>query len=190
MFGGNCLARVSNVIVGQKGVAYIGVMNIRNVACIRLLAPIPLENEAMTEGDPVTKENLKQEWQDILSTFDILINAGHSLRPIRFIIRHIIEKGYDSIFFPGSSLYSLLISIPTENRIDFSKTLRIEFDEMKQILKFEFKDRTGVPRDSWGSKEWRKWKETCQATEGTAVFDHFVATNEYFRTSVMNLDGA
>jgi hypothetical protein len=65
----------------------------------------------MHEGDPVTGETLRMEWEAILSTF----SADGMPRPIRTLIRHMISHGYDQIFVPGSSLlhYSFLFQLAT-----------------------------------------------------------------------------
>ena len=111
----------------------------------------------MKEGEIVTSDNLREEWKRVLSTYDTLIDNQHKLRPIRFIIRHIIERGYDSMLFPGTSLYSLLISIPSDNKVNFNKTLKITFDEQTETLKFTFSDWTGVDRQTMDAKKLIKW---------------------------------
>jgi hypothetical protein len=101
----------------------------------------------MKEGELVNSDQLIDEWTRVLSTYDLFINGGHKLRPIRFIITHIIERGYDRHLFPGTSMYSPLISIPQDSKVNFNKTLRIEFDHLTETLNFRFKDRVSSPEN-------------------------------------------
>jgi hypothetical protein len=134
---------------------------------------MPLDRvENMNEGESITSDQLRNEWTNVLSTYDLFINGGHKLRPVRFIVRHIIEKGYDRVLFPGTSMYSLLISIPLDNKVNFNKTLKIEFDHLTEQLKFKYIDRT---------KGQIGWEETCQATEGGDFLESFLTDNEDFR---------
>lgn len=125
----------------------------------------------MQEGDPITVGQLKNEWSNVLSKYDQFIQAGNKLRPIRFIVRHIMDRGYDSVLFPGTSMYSLLISIPLDDRVNFSKTLKIEFDHLTEKVKFRYND---------GTDPQSKWEETCQATEGIDLLEHFLTANTHF----------
>lgn len=65
----------------------------------------------MTEGDLITSVELQKAWGRTFTFCDNLIENGHKLRPIRFL-RHLIEKGYANYYYPGTSLYTLLISTP------------------------------------------------------------------------------
>src|SRR5258706_1019303 len=136
--------------------------------------PLDKVDNKMKEGESITSDQLKKEWANVLSTFDLFIDGGHKLRPIRFIVRHIIEQGYDKVLFPGTSLYSLLISIPIDNKVNYNMTLQIKFDELTEELKFKFSDWTGMDRHSTDRhstdlKKQIKWEETCQATEGGSI---------------------
>lgn len=134
---------------------------------------MPLDRvDNMKEGELVTSDQLRNEWNSVLSTYDLFIDGGHKLRPVRFIIRHIIEKGYDRVLFPGTSMYSLLVSIPVDNKVNFNKTLKIEFDHLTEELRFKYIDRTNGQT---------KWEETCQATEGSDLLENFLTDNEDFR---------
>ncbi|SKC84391.1 hypothetical protein [Ohtaekwangia koreensis] len=140
----------------------------------------------MNEGEIVTVDKLKKEWDNVLSLYDLFINGGHNLRPIRFIIRHIIERGYNMIMFPGTSMYTLLISLPEDNKVNYNKTLRIEFDQRTENLKFRFSDWTGIDRQNADLKKQIKWEETCQATEGSSLLESFLADNMDFRRAIKN----
>ena len=125
-----------------------------------------------------------KEWRETLSRYDVMIENGIRLRPIRFIIRHIIDNGYDRYLFPGSSLYSLLISIPIDEKVSFVKTLVVEFDQLTQELKFKFIDETKRNQRDLNSKSKVLWEETCQATEGNSVIEYFFTDNEDFRKAI------
>jgi hypothetical protein len=135
----------------------------------------------MSEGEAITKDNLILEWDRVLNFYDDLIENNHKLRPIRFIVRHIIEKGYNKTLFPGTSLYSLLISVPRENRVSYNKTLQIHYDELRELLKFRFTDKTSLGNQPADGKESLIWEETCQLTEGIALLESFFANNKDFK---------
>ncbi|MEP7197901.1 MAG: hypothetical protein ABI851_15390 [Saprospiraceae bacterium] len=138
----------------------------------------------MRDGETITTDDLVNEWKGVLSTYDLMIDNGIKLRPIRFIIRNIIEKGYDRLLFPGTSLYSLLISIPIDKKVNYSKTLKIEYDQLIEELKFKFIDRTAQDQQDLNSKGKVLWDVTCQATEGSSVIESFFMDNEDFRKTV------
>ncbi|NBP67142.1 MAG: hypothetical protein EBU52_00195 [Cytophagia bacterium] len=135
----------------------------------------------MREGEVTTVDNLIKEWEEILKFYDGLIENNFKLRPIRFIVRHIIEKGYNQVLFPGTSLYSLLISIPRDKRINYDRTLQVRVDELRNILKFTFTDHTGLDRSTAQRHQYLKWEETCQLTEGIALFESFLTENIDFK---------
>jgi hypothetical protein len=140
----------------------------------------------MKEGEIITKDILTKERERVLSTFDMMINNGIKLRPIRFIIRHIIDRGYNEVLFPGTSLYSLLVSIPTDNKINFNKTLRIEYKQQTETLTFKFTDWTDVDRQNTDLKAKILWEDTCQATEGTSLLESLFTDNEDFKKIIKN----
>jgi len=135
----------------------------------------------MNEGEIITKDNLATAWDSVLNFYDNLIENNLKLRPIRFVVRHIIDKGYNKAIFPGTSLYSLLISIPRDNRVNYDKTLTIQYDELANVLKFKFIDWTGLDRNTADRKQYLKWEDTCQATEGVALIEAFFADNPDFK---------
>jgi hypothetical protein len=138
----------------------------------------------MSEGQIVNKDDLILEWDRALNFYDDLIENNHKLRPIRFIIRHIIEKGYNKALFPGTSLYSLLISIPQDNKVNYNNTLQIQYDELRELLKFRFTDKTGLGRQPQDGKESLRWEETCQLTEGIALLETFFSENKDFKNKI------
>lgn len=76
---------------------------------------------------------------------------------------HIVASGYSKYLFPGTSMYSLLVSIPIAGRVDYSKTLRIAYDEIAHVVTFNTKqEKTSV------------WETTCQPSEVIDTFEHFL----------------
>lgn len=136
----------------------------------------------MHEGETIVVEKLRTEWKQILSVFAL----SHMPLPIKMIISHIINQGYDNVFVPGSSLYTLLISIPIDNKVNYSYTLCVEYDERIQIVKFKFVEKMPDEKGlgSIGTRLIR-WEETCQASEGIAIFEYFINSNNVFRDAVI-----
>ena len=120
-------------------------------------------------GDKISAFDLESSWKEILSTYDLLIENGHKLRPIRFLIRHIIEKGYSAELYAGSSLWSLLISLPRDLTIDFRKTLKVEIDQMTSTVQFVYHCELPRPNEP-------QWNEECQLTEIIDTFEYFIGT--------------
>ena len=123
------------------------------------------------EGDKISTTDLEISWTEILSTFDKFIENGHKLRPIRFLIRHIIENGYSRRLFAGSSLWSLLISLPSNLTVDFARTLRVDIDQLTSTVKFTYKNKLARPDEPI-------WTETCQLTEIIDIFEYFIEINK------------
>lgn len=109
----------------------------------------------------------RKKWADTFVSFDMMINNGLKLRPIRFLIRHIIESGYDSRFFPGSSMYSLLISLPKNGKVDYTRTLCVNIDQSTSKVHFDY---------FTGDRERRnlKWSTSCELTEINDIFEYFL----------------
>lgn len=122
-------------------------------------------------GDKITAADLELSWMEILSTFDRFIEGGHKLRPIRFLIRHVIEKRYSRRLFAGSSLWSLLISLPSNMKIDFARTLKVEVDQLTSTVKFTYRIQQTQPVEL-------EWLEICQLTETIDTFEYFLEKNK------------
>ncbi|MCX2743727.1 hypothetical protein OO013_07620 [Mangrovivirga sp. M17] len=137
-----------------------------SLACIRRL---------MTEGDNISTKDLIKTWGEILEFYNHLIdNEGEQLRPIRFLVRHIIDRGYSKYLFGGTSLYNLMISIPTTNQIDYTKTLLIEYEQLSQIVKFKY---WICPKEN-RTKNNIHWEMDCQTTEVNDTFEYFITQND------------
>jgi len=131
----------------------------------------------LTQGDDLTPTDLKEKWVETLKFYDQMIESGHQLRPIRFLVRHIIDKGYDNYYFPGTSLFNLLVSIPIDKKVNYTKTLKVEIDQLRNIVKFDYRDWTRLSRDNNADFEKSlKWSDTCQLTECCDTFEYFINT--------------
>jgi len=132
----------------------------------------------MNEGNLITESELLKSWRETLHFFDDMIENGHKVRSIRFLVRHIIDKGYSKRLVPGTSLFSLLISIPTNNTVDYSKTLQVSFNDLTQKVEFNYRNYTGLERSSDNLKKSLRWSEYCEQTEVVDVFEHFLMITE------------
>lgn len=129
-------------------------------------------------GDLITESQLELSWSEKQQFFDKLIEGGHKLRPIRFLIEHVIEKGYSKYLFAGSSLWSLLISLPVESTLDFTKTLRVDIDQNKSSVVFCYHNQLPRPKEY-------AWFETCQPTEIIDTFEYFVSIHKDWKVSII-----
>lgn len=92
-------------------------------------------------------------------------------------MEHILDAGYSTGLFPGTSAYSLLISIPLEGKVNYKHTLHIGFDELAQVVTLTMKIWPTQQRSSEDLKDATKWSTTCQPSELIDSFEHFL--NEY-----------
>lgn len=130
------------------------------------------------ETDRITPDDLEKKWLKTLAFYDQMIEAGHPLRPLRFLVRYIIDKEYNKQYFPGISMFNLLVSIPSNNKVDFTKTLNVKIDSLRSVVVFSYRDWTGLTRDKSADHETSlKWINTCQLTEVCDVFEHFRSIN-------------
>lgn len=136
----------------------------------------------LTQGDELTLADLKEKWIETLTFYDQINDGGHHLLPIRFLIRHIIDKGYGDYYFPGTSWFNLLISIPKDKKVNYTKTLKVEIDQLRKIVKFDYRDWTGLSRNTKADFEKSaKWSHNCQLTECCDSFEYFISNNEEWK---------
>lgn len=114
------------------------------------------------EGD-LFPHDLTPEWRETNAAYRALTENKPAHRCIRWLIEHILDAGYSKGLFPGTSMYNLLISIPTDGKVDYSTTLRIAYDELAQILEFNLQ----LNKDMVS-------KTTCQPSEAIDTFEHFL----------------
>jgi hypothetical protein len=122
-------------------------------------------------GDSVTVNELENSWVDVLTTFDRFIEGGRKEGPVGLLIRYIIEKGYSKNLYGGSAVWFLLISLPKEMTIDFTKMLRIETDWIASTVKFIYHCELPRPKEP-------EWSSTCQFTEIIDTFEYFLTIND------------
>lgn len=127
----------------------------------------------MNEGDKILTSELVQKWHDTLKFYDEMIEGGRKLRPLRFLVRYIIECEYSIDLYPGTSHFNLSISIPTNQRIDYRKTLNIDYDQLSQKVNLKYWDCKRGER----TKENLNWSTQCEATEINDAFEFFLTEN-------------
>lgn len=132
----------------------------------------------MREGYQITALELKQAWQDILSLYEMLIMNGQKLKPIKFLIKHIIEKGYSTYYYPSISFYKLLISLPKNHKIDYTRTLRVEVDQLTQKVRFWYSNYSELEKGIEHQSGALKWTTVCELTEINSIFDYFLTQFE------------
>ncbi|MBT1686854.1 hypothetical protein [Dawidia soli] len=135
----------------------------------------------MHEGETIVVERLRIAWKDSLSVFAL----GGMPKPIKAIISHIISQGYDQVFVPSSSLYTLLISVPIDNKVNYFYTLRVWYDEQIQTIKFRFVQKKADEKMDSVDTRLTKWEETCQASEGIVILEEFLNSNNVFRDAII-----
>lgn len=141
-----------------------------------------MNNICKNEGEFINSNELKVLWSELLMEFDYSFKHGNNVGPIKFLIKYIIEKCYDRYYFPGSSLFSLLISIPINQKIDFTHTLKVEIDEFKQIVKFNYH----IKKREEGTINYL-WQETCQFSEICDTFEYFIHCFEYWNPNKLKV---
>lgn len=114
---------------------------------------------------PKYKTYLKYRWAHALLDFEEHIENGQELKPIKHLIKHIIKKEYNKIICPGFSMFRLLISLPIDNKITFEKTLKVEIDNIRSIVRFRYTVNKELT-----------WSETCQFSEICDTFDYFMSS--------------
>ncbi len=124
----------------------------------------------MNEGATITKDQLTENWNRIFGFYESLVKQGSSLKPIKHLVQHIIKQGHSTKLYGGTSLYSLLISIPVDGRINYTKTLHVSYEQMIQVVTFTYHNK---PRNL-RTEENRDWSVECQATEAIDTFEHFL----------------
>lgn len=89
-------------------------------------------------------------------------------------MEHIINAGYSKGLFPGTSMHSLLISIPSIGKVNYQHTLHIGYDELTEMVKLSMKIWPNKDRSTEDLKDAVKWSTTCQPSELVDTFEHFL----------------
>lgn len=119
-------------------------------------------NPHLTEGDRVPVD-LTPIWIETNTRYRALTENKPAYRCIRWLIEHILDAGYSKGLFPGTSMYSLLISLPTNGKADYSNTLRVAYDELTQVADFKLTLNKAL-----------MWETTCQPTEIIDTLENFL----------------
>jgi hypothetical protein len=124
-----------------------------------------LEYKNLREGQTVVlKENgLEDYWIECLKNYEEF--EGWDVKPIKYIVRHISNSEYSRRLYPGTSMMRLLISKPTKGRLNFTQSLKIDYnqDNLKQQIRLIYTE---------GNEE--KYSDFCEATEGIDAFEDFI----------------
>jgi hypothetical protein len=119
-------------------------------------------SQHLSEGDSVPTD-LTPIWRETNVTYRTLTENKPEYRCIRWLLEHVLDAGYSKGLFPGTSMFSLLISLPRDGKVDYSRSLRIDYDEPTQVFGFKLKvDKTLV------------WETTCQPSEIIDTLEHFL----------------
>lgn len=119
-------------------------------------------NPHLTEGDEVP-DDLTPIWIETNTRYRALTENKPAYRCIRWLIEHILDVGYSKGLFPGTSMYSLLLSLPKDGKVDFRNSLRVGYDELSQVAEFKLKVNHVLV-----------WETSCQPTEIIGTLEHFL----------------
>lgn len=119
----------------------------------------------LNEGQAVMlKENgLDDYWNDYLKLYKEF--ESWDVKPIKYIVRHICGTNYSKRLYPGVSIMRLLISKPRNGKLNFTNTLKIDYnqDKIRQLIRFIYTENGR-----------QKYFEECQASEGVDTFEAFM----------------
>ena len=127
----------------------------------------------LNEGDQVPID-LTPTWHETNAHYRDLTENKPVYRCIRWLMEHILDVGYSKGLFPGTSMYSLLISIPLDGKVNYKHTLHIRYDELTHVIKLNMKVWLNNERSTEDLAEAIKWSTVCQPTELIDTFEHFL----------------
>ncbi|HRF80862.1 MAG TPA: hypothetical protein PL070_12345 [Flavobacteriales bacterium] len=116
----------------------------------------------LIEGDTVL-DDLTPIWRETNEAYRASTESKPAYRCIRWLIEHILDAGYSKGLFPGTSMYRLLVSLPVDGKVDYSRTLGIRYDELTQVVGFKLKLNQVIA-----------WETTCQPSEIIDTLEHFL----------------
>lgn len=85
-------------------------------------------------------DKLKEAWKQSLNSADRLVEAKWTSHHLRSFIEWINGNAYSGILFPGFSLGTLLISKPTNGKLNYQQTLSIKYDKQTELFTMEYSD--------------------------------------------------
>src|SRR5690606_31440422 len=109
--------------------------------------------------------------------FEMIINGGWTNRSILDFIKYIRLSKYAEIFFPGSSMGTLLISKPDKGRLNYQRTLAISFDNQKNTFKLSYSDWDTIDKRE-DYKRAILWEQECDIDELQMKFEEFIKWNK------------
>lgn len=124
-----------------------------------------------------SSEMLREEWNEIIERFKLIINGGWTDESVLGFINYILQTDYADRFFPGSSLGTLLISKPEKGRLNYQRTLAISFDRQASIFRMTYSDWDTIASEDDGSKA-VLWTAECSGNELQFKFDEFMKWNK------------
>lgn len=133
----------------------------------------------LKEGDKISNNELHNAWQQILKTFEDSLEYGHDVQASLRLIHHILKNNYSYNLYAGSSLFTLLISLPDKGQINFTRTLQLRPPEGNGYVKFVY---WNVPRDQRVSKN-PNWIKECKPDKVIEVFEEFIDKDEDWSAS-------
>jgi len=123
----------------------------------------------LSEGDPIPTD-LTNLWVATIERFQQITSGLPQHRCVRWLMEHIVEKKYSQGLLPGTSMYTLLISIPENNKVSYASTLRVSYEELDQLVTMRLE---GASRF--------EWETTCQPSELVDTFEHFLMLHSDWR---------
>jgi len=92
------------------------------------------------EQQTYDSDKLKESWKQSLNSADRLVEGNWTSHHLRSFIEWINGNAYSGIFFPGFSLGTLLISKPTNGKLNYQQTLSIKYDNQTDLFTMEYSD--------------------------------------------------
>lgn len=127
----------------------------------------------LREGDTVPSD-LTSYWKEVNNTYRALTEGKLQFRCIRWLFEHIIDSGYAKHLFPGTSIYNLLVSLPLDGKVNYTRTLLVAYDEPTQVVSMQLKIWSNSSGTSEDIEKASVWSITCQPTEVLDTFEHFL----------------
>ncbi len=127
-----------------------------------------------------TSEMLREVWDNQVKHFNMLITGGWTNKHVLELINYIRTTKYADMFFPGSSLGTLLISKPKNGRLNYQQTLAISVDKENDKIELKYSDWDTIDNQD----EWQKailWRGECKGDKLKDKFLEFIEWNENWR---------
>ncbi|WP_276371483.1 hypothetical protein [Chryseolinea sp. H1M3-3] len=81
---------------------------------------------------------LRDVWQKTQSAAKELVDAGWTSHHIFNFVAWINRNAYSSVLFPGFSLGKLLISKPTNGKLNYQQTLAVWYDKRTDLFTLQY----------------------------------------------------